>query len=53
MFEEKYKKQYDQIHPSQDLIERTKKLALERYDADRDEEELEKEMEEEWLLFSD
>lgn len=48
MFEEKYKKQYDQIHPSQDLIERTKKLALERYDADRDEDELEKEMEEEW-----
>lgn len=48
MFKEKYKKQYDQIHPSQDLIERTKKLALERYDADRDEDELEKEMEEEW-----
>lgn len=29
MFQKEYKKKYDQIHPSAELIERTKKLALE------------------------
>lgn len=29
MFQEEYKKKYDQIHPSAELIEQTKKLALE------------------------
>ena len=31
MFKEEYKKYYDEIHPSQELVERTKKLALEQY----------------------
>lgn len=31
MFKEEYKQHYDNIHPSQELIEKTKKLALEQY----------------------
>lgn len=31
MFKEDYKKHYDEIHPSPELIERTKKMALEQY----------------------
>ena len=31
MFKEDYKQHYDKIHPSQELIERTKKLAIEQY----------------------
>lgn len=31
MFKEEYKKHYDEIHPSPELIERTKKMALEQY----------------------
>ena len=31
MFKEEYKQHYDKIHPSQELIEKTKKLAIEQY----------------------
>lgn len=31
MFKDDYKQQYDNIHPSQELIERTRKIALEQY----------------------
>ena len=31
MFKEDYKKHYDKIHPSPELVERTKKMALEQY----------------------
>lgn len=41
MFQEEYKKKYDQIHPSAELIERTKKLALETCKEQPEEPELE------------
>ena len=31
MFKEEYKQHYDKIHPSRELIEKTKKLAIEQY----------------------
>lgn len=31
MFKEEYKKYYDEIHPSPELVERTKQMALEQY----------------------
>lgn len=41
MFQEEYKKKYDQIHPSAELMERTKKLAMEKCKEQPEETELE------------
>lgn len=38
MFKDDYKEQYDSIHPSQELIERTRKIALEQYQRSLEEE---------------
>lgn len=41
MFQEEYKKKYDQLHPSAELIEQTKKLALEKWEEQPEDMELE------------
>lgn len=47
MFKEDYKKHYDEIHPSPELVERTKKMALERYQSKSPETQEQEWMEEE------
>ncbi|MDE7422497.1 MAG: hypothetical protein K2N51_02195 [Lachnospiraceae bacterium] len=47
MFKEDYKKHYDEIHPSPELVERTKKMALERYQSKTPETQEQEWMEEE------
>ena len=44
MFKEDYKKHYDEIHPSPELVERTKKMALERYQS-----KISETQEQEWM----
>lgn len=48
MFKEEYKQHYDKLHPSQELIEKTKKLAIEQYQQslEKDTDDIMEEMEE-------
>ena len=48
MFKEEYKKQYDQLHPSKELIEKTRQRAIASYEECRKDPEAQKKMEEEW-----